>query len=232
MDAGVKTKKPGAPVERARKGSEPGAKPPSSRSASSAPARWATASPMWSRWPATTSRINDLKKEAVDKARATIERNMARQVSRGIITDAEMQAALKRIRIAPDLRRHRRGRPRHRGGHRGRGGQAQDLHRPLSASCKKSAMLATNTSSISITRLASVTDRPERFIGMHFMNPVPMMQLVELIRGIATEDETFGLASELHREPRQEHRRLGGLPGLHRQPHPAADDQRGGLHAL
>ena len=60
---------------------------------------------------------------------------------------------------------------------------------------KKSAMLATNTSSISITRLASVTDRPERFIGIHFMNPVPMMQLVELIRGIATEDETFGLAS-------------------------------------
>jgi 3-hydroxybutyryl-CoA dehydrogenase len=56
---------------------------------------------------------------------------------------------------------------------------------------KKSAMLASNTSSISITRLASVTDRPERFIGMHFMNPVPMMQLVELIRGIATEDETF-----------------------------------------
>ena len=53
-------------------------------------------------------------------------------------------------------------------------------------------MLASNTSSISITRLASATDRPERFIGMHFMNPVPMMQLVELIRGIATEDETFG----------------------------------------
>jgi 3-hydroxybutyryl-CoA dehydrogenase len=56
---------------------------------------------------------------------------------------------------------------------------------------KKAAMLASNTSSISITRLASVTDRPERFIGMHFMNPVPMMQLVELIRGIATEDDTF-----------------------------------------
>ena len=55
-------------------------------------------------------------------------------------------------------------------------------------------MLASNTSSISITRLASVTDRPERFIGMHFMNPVPMMQLVELIRGIATEDDTFATA--------------------------------------
>jgi 3-hydroxybutyryl-CoA dehydrogenase len=55
-------------------------------------------------------------------------------------------------------------------------------------------MLASNTSSISITRLASATDRPERFIGMHFMNPVPMMQLVELIRGIATADETFTVA--------------------------------------
>jgi 3-hydroxybutyryl-CoA dehydrogenase len=55
-------------------------------------------------------------------------------------------------------------------------------------------VLATNTSSISITRLATITDRPERFIGIHFMNPVPMMQLVELIRGIATEDETFTLA--------------------------------------
>src|SRR5262249_55866077 len=55
----------------------------------------------------------------------------------------------------------------------------------------KQAMIATNTSSISITRLAAVTDRPERFIGLHFMNPVPLMQLVELIRGIATEEETF-----------------------------------------
>jgi 3-hydroxybutyryl-CoA dehydrogenase len=62
---------------------------------------------------------------------------------------------------------------------------------------KPEAMLATNTSSISITRLASVTDRPERFIGIHFMNPVPRMQLVELIRGIATEDVTFEAAKEL-----------------------------------
>ena len=58
------------------------------------------------------------------------------------------------------------------------------------------AMLATNTSSISITRLASITDRPERFLGIHFMNPVPLMQLVELVRGIATEDETFDAAKE------------------------------------
>ena len=134
-----------------------------------------------------------MKKETIDKARATIERNMVRQVSRGLISDADMQAALKRIRIAPDLDAV---------------GEAdlvieaavedevvkRKIFTDLCPRLKKSAMLATNTSSISITRLASVTDRPERFIGIHFMNPVPMMQLVELIRGIATEDETFGLA--------------------------------------
>jgi 3-hydroxybutyryl-CoA dehydrogenase len=134
--------------------------------------------------------IHDIKKEAVEKARSTIERNMARQVSRGVITDADMHAALKRIGYAGDLAMI---------------GEAdlvieaatedeavkRKIFIDLCPKLKKSAMLASNTSSISITRLASVTDRPERFIGMHFMNPVPMMQLVELIRGIATEDETF-----------------------------------------
>ena len=134
--------------------------------------------------------MHDIKKEAVEKARATIERNMARQVSRGVISDADMHAALKRIGYAADLATI---------------GEAdlvieaatedeavkRKIFIDLCPKLKKSAMLASNTSSISITRLASVTDRPERFIGMHFMNPVPMMQLVELIRGIATEDETF-----------------------------------------
>jgi 3-hydroxybutyryl-CoA dehydrogenase len=139
--------------------------------------------------------LNDLKKEAVDKARAIIERNMGRQVSRGLITDADMQAALKRIAYAPDF---------------GAIGQRdlvieaatedeavkRKIFTELCPKLKPGAILASNTSSISITRLASVTDRPERFIGMHFMNPVPMMQLVELIRGIATEDETFSAARE------------------------------------
>ena len=71
---------------------------------------------------------------------------------------------------------------------------------------KPSAMIASNTSSISITRLASVTDRPERFIGIHFMNPVPRMQLVELIRGIATEDATFEAAKGLIAQARQDRR--------------------------
>ena len=133
--------------------------------------------------------INDIRKEAVDSAISTIRRNMTRQVSRGLITDAEMETALKRISFA-DLETV---------------GQAdliieaatedeqvkRKIFADLVPKLKKNAMLASNTSSISITRLGSSTDRPERFIGMHFMNPVPMMQLVELIRGIATEDETF-----------------------------------------
>jgi 3-hydroxybutyryl-CoA dehydrogenase len=137
--------------------------------------------------------MNDLKKEAVDKARATIERNMIRQVSRSLITDAEMQAALRRIRHAPDLETV---------GEMDLVIEAatedetvkRKIFADLCPKLKPSAILASNTSSISITRLASATDRPERFIGMHFMNPVPMMQLVELIRGIATEDETFTAA--------------------------------------
>lgn len=139
--------------------------------------------------------LNDLKKEAVDKALATIEKNMARQVSRGLIKDVDVQAALKRISYAPSFEAMRE----------------CDLvieaateeeavkrkiFIDLCPKLKKGAMLASNTSSISITRLASTTDRPERFIGMHFMNPVPLMHLVELIRGIATEDETFGRARE------------------------------------
>ena len=78
---------------------------------------------------------------------------------------------------------------------------------------KPDAMLATNTSSISITRLAAATDRPERFIGMHFMNPVPVMKLVELIRGIATDDDTFAAAAALRREARQDH---GGVARISR----------------
>ena len=118
---------------------------------------------------------------------------MARQVSRGIITDAEMQGALKRIRIAADLDSIGEADLVIEAAVEDEAREAQDLHRSLSQA-EEERDLATNTSSISITRLASVTDRPERFIGIHFMNPVPMMQLVELIRGIATEDETFGLA--------------------------------------
>ncbi len=132
MDAGVKTKKPGHSVgarpqgraQRANRhqvGRHHRRRPDGQRHR---PCGGAGGLRAW--------RCSTCKKETIDKARSTIERNMARQVSRGIITDAEMQGALKRIRIAADLRRHRRGGPRDRGGHRGRGREAQDLHRPLS----------------------------------------------------------------------------------------------------
>ena len=137
--------------------------------------------------------INDLDKARVDAALSTIEKNMARQTTRGLITEESAETALKRISYAPDFE------------------ALKDADLIIEAATEEEevkrkiftelcpqinehAILATNTSSISITRLASTTDRPERFIGMHFMNPVPLMQLVELIRGIATEDETFANA--------------------------------------
>ena len=109
----------------------------------------------------------------------------------------------------------------------------QQIFKALRAApARRTRILASNTSSISITRLASATDRPERFIGLHFMNPVPVMKLVEIIRGIATDEPTYDAAGGFVAVARQDHRQRRGLPGLHRQPHPGADDQRGDLHAL
>ena len=138
-------------------------------------------------------RINDLLKERVDAAVALIERNLTRQISRGSITDQDSAAAMKRISFAASF------------------ADFKDcdlvieaateeeavkrkIFAALCPSLKPEAMVASNTSSISITRLAASSDRPEQVIGMHFMNPVPVMQLVELIRGIATGDKTFGVA--------------------------------------
>ena len=140
-----------------------------------------------------TVALNDLKKEKVDESVHTIEKFMRRQAEKGIITEGDVKPALKRISYAPSLE------------------SFADCDLVIEAATedegikrkifaevcpylKERALLATNTSSISITRLASTTDRPEHFIGMHFMNPVPLMELVELIRGIATEDEVFGVA--------------------------------------
>jgi 3-hydroxybutyryl-CoA dehydrogenase len=192
MDAGVKTKKPGGQLERARKG-EVNAHALIKSVGIIGAGQMGNGIAHVVALAGYDVAIYDVKRETIDKARGTIERNMARQVSRGIITDSDMQNALTRIHSAPDLVAI---------------GEAdlvieaavedeavkRKIFIELCPKLKKSAVLATNTSSISITRLASITDRPERFIGIHFMNPVPMMQLVELIRGIATEDETFTLA--------------------------------------
>jgi 3-hydroxybutyryl-CoA dehydrogenase len=135
-------------------------------------------------------KLNDLSADRVKAGIATINGNMARQVSRKRITEEERQAALKRITPAEsfdafgdcDLVIEA-------------ATEKEDVKRSIFANLcpllKADAILGSNTSSISITRLASSTDRPERFIGIHFMNPVPLMELVELIRGIATDDPTF-----------------------------------------
>ena len=140
--------------------------------------------------------MEDVNPDALGRAKATIERNLQRQAARGIITQSDVTNALKRIRTANDLDVMR----------------DRDLvieaatedeqikrkvYRDLCPRLGSETMLATNTSSISITRLAAATDRPERFIGLHFMNPAPVMQLVEIIRGIATDDPTFNAAVEL-----------------------------------
>ena len=135
-------------------------------------------------------KLNDLSADRVKAGIATINGNMARQVSRKRITEEERQAALQRITPAEkyeafedcDLVIEA-------------ATEKEDIKRTIFTSVcpilKPDAILGTNTSSISITRLASATDRPERFIGIHFMNPVPLMELVEIIRGIATDDPTF-----------------------------------------
>ena len=134
--------------------------------------------------------VNDLEEARFHAAIETIKKNLSRQVSRSHIDEAEMQAALGRIAFSHDYN-----------GFRDcdlvieAATEDEDVKRSifqaLKPYVKTGAIVASNTSSISITRLAAQTDHPEQFIGMHFMNPVPIMQLVELIRGIATDDETF-----------------------------------------
>ena len=134
--------------------------------------------------------LNDISQDMLDKARVTIRKNMERQVSRDLLTPDDMEAALARITPTTTLT------------DLGRTDLViesaterepvkQAIFEELVPHLLPHTILTSNTSSISITRLASRTDRPEKFMGFHFMNPVPLMQLVELIRGIATDQDTF-----------------------------------------
>lgn len=134
--------------------------------------------------------LHDISRERIDAGIATITGNMARQITSGRITEAQRDAALDHIHPAETL------------------DALEDVDLAIESATeneevkrkifsdlcphlKDEALIATNTSSLMITRLAASTDRPEKFIGLHFMNPVPVMELVEVIRGIATEDDTF-----------------------------------------
>ncbi len=139
--------------------------------------------------------IYDLSQDRIEAGLATINGNLARQVTNGKLSEEDRKAALSRISgssdvndLAPmDLVIEA-------------ATEDESVKRKIYAQIcpvlKPEALLATNTSSLSITRLASATDRPERFMGIHFMNPVPVMKLVELVRGIATEETTFSTAKE------------------------------------
>jgi 3-hydroxybutyryl-CoA dehydrogenase len=137
--------------------------------------------------------VNDVSEERIETGLATINGNMARQVASGKLEETLRKEGMARIRAANRLEDL----------------AAADIvieaatedetvkrkiFQQLCPALNPTALLATNTSSISITRLAASTDRPERFIGVHFMNPVPVMKLVELVRGIATSDQTFEAA--------------------------------------
>lgn len=140
--------------------------------------------------------VTDIKQEQLDKARTAINANMDRQVKKGVITEAAKGEAFQRIRYSTALE------------------ELKICDVAIEAATEKEdikkailkslcvvlpahAIIASNTSSISITRLAAVTDRPPKFIGMHFMNPVPVMKLVEVIRGLATDEATFTTVKQL-----------------------------------
>ncbi|MFO7482476.1 MAG: 3-hydroxyacyl-CoA dehydrogenase NAD-binding domain-containing protein, partial [Oceanibaculum nanhaiense] len=141
-------------------------------------------------------KLSDLEQTRLDAAVEKIDQNLKRMVARDKIDAATAEAAMKRIATGTDYAIF---------------GDCdivieaateneeikRSIFRTLVPALKPDAIIASNTSSISITRLAATTDRPEKFIGMHFMNPVPVMQLVELIRGIATGEQTFEIVRKL-----------------------------------
>ena len=138
----------------------------------------------------------DIKQEFLDRGLATITKNLDREIAKSKITESQKSGTLKKI--APTLDRLR---------------IAEcdfvveaasekleikaELFRELDKICRPQVILASNTSSISITKLAAVTKRPQQVIGMHFFNPVPVMKLIEVVRGLATSDETFSTVREL-----------------------------------
>jgi 3-hydroxybutyryl-CoA dehydrogenase len=139
--------------------------------------------------------IGDVSLERVESALATINGHMARQIAKGVIAEPERKAALARITPAQKLEAMGRCDLVIEAAVENEAVKRQ-IFENLKPHLKHDAIVGSNTSSISITRLAAISGNPERFIGIHFMNPVPLMQLVELIRGIATNDETFETARE------------------------------------
>lgn len=157
--------------------------------------------------------LNDLKPEFVEKGLGVIKKNLARDVEKGRKTQEEMDAILGRIILSTDLN----------------DGKDVDfvveavmenmnvktgIFKKLDEVCPPHAILASNTSSLPITEIAAVTKRPEKVIGMHFMNPVPVMKLIEVIRGLATSDETYAVVEDLSKKMAKVPVEVNDFPGF------------------
>ena len=137
--------------------------------------------------------LNDISQDALEKGVETIEKNLSRQVARELITIDDMKATLGRIKTSVELVPFAKVDLAIEAATETREIK-EKIFAALCNAVPENAYLATNTSSISVTRLASTTDRPEKFIGLHFMNPVPLMKLMEIIRGLATDQDTYDMA--------------------------------------
>jgi 3-hydroxybutyryl-CoA dehydrogenase len=157
--------------------------------------------------------VVDLKQEFLDRAFSAITKSLDRIVKKGTLTEEEKGSTLNRIKTSTDLDSAK---------------ESQlvieavtenleiklDIFRRLDAVCPPDVIFASNTSSLPITQLAACTKRADRFIGMHFMNPVPMMKLIELIRGIATSNETYALIADLSRKLGKTPVEVNDFPGF------------------
>ncbi|MCM2272702.1 MAG: 3-hydroxybutyryl-CoA dehydrogenase [candidate division Zixibacteria bacterium] len=157
--------------------------------------------------------VVDLKQEFLDRAFSNITKSLERIVKKGALSEDDKNSTLKKIKTSTDLDSAK---------------ESQlvieavtenlevklDIFRRLEAACPPEVVFASNTSSLPITQLAASTKRADKFIGMHFMNPVPMMKLIELIRGIATSDETYALISDLSRKLGKTPVEVNDFPGF------------------
>ena len=142
----------------------------------------------------------DLSEDQLERALAVIQKNLDRQVTKAILTEAEKEASINRIQTSTDLDKALANADLVIEAASENIGVKEKLFRQMDAVAPKDCILATNTSSISITKLASFTNRPEKVIGMHFMNPVPVMRLIEVIQGFKTEEQTLNQILDLSKQ--------------------------------
>jgi 3-hydroxybutyryl-CoA dehydrogenase len=156
----------------------------------------------------------DVQQNALEKAIATISRNFDRQISKGTLTEEDKSMALGRIQTFTSLEAGVKNSDLVIEAATEDLAVKLDLFRQLDEICKENAILATNTSSISITKIAAVTSRPDKVIGMHFMNPVPVMKLVEVIKGYATSDEVTSKIMDLSKKLEKVPVEVNDYPGF------------------